>query len=207
MHEGGYLWEATFTTRNTNMDSNPMQQIMMPLYNTASFLVQANMSIDKGVAILKNHKNIQSHFYSWAYEEAGVKQQYVSFSYSNSTASEVCTEIHTSQRQQRWTWRRRRGCWKSGPLPDRWSPQFLHLCQRYLQENEEDNKMPGAKNTNQYPAPTTTNTVNVLCYLNSQRFQYHGPGLGLPFTLLRSLKWASTSLFVHHFTTCYGNLM
>lgn len=27
----GYLWEATLTTRNTNMDSNPMQQMMMPL--------------------------------------------------------------------------------------------------------------------------------------------------------------------------------
>lgn len=44
------------------MDSNPIEQMMMPLYNTASFLVQANMSIDKGVAILKNYKNIQSDF-------------------------------------------------------------------------------------------------------------------------------------------------
>ena len=53
------------------MDSNPMQQMMMPLYNTASFLVQANMSIDKGVAILKNDKNIQSA----EYKEMGVVYQ------------------------------------------------------------------------------------------------------------------------------------
>ena len=41
------------------MDSKPMPQMMMPLYNTASFLVQANMSMDKGVAILKKIINIQ----------------------------------------------------------------------------------------------------------------------------------------------------
>lgn len=47
-----YLWQATFTARNTRMDSKPMAHMMMPLYSTASFLVQANMSMDKGVPIL-----------------------------------------------------------------------------------------------------------------------------------------------------------
>lgn len=37
------------------MDCNPMQQMMMPLYNTASVLVQAYMSMDKGVIILENY--------------------------------------------------------------------------------------------------------------------------------------------------------
>lgn len=36
------------------MDSNPIQQMMMPLKNTASLLVHANISIDSGVEILRN---------------------------------------------------------------------------------------------------------------------------------------------------------
>jgi hypothetical protein len=35
------------------MDSKPTQDSMIPLYSTASFLVQENMSIDRGVAMLK----------------------------------------------------------------------------------------------------------------------------------------------------------
>lgn len=38
------------------MDSNPMTQMMTPLYSTASFLVQANMSMDKGVEILRKRQ-------------------------------------------------------------------------------------------------------------------------------------------------------
>ena len=51
-----YRTEITFTTRNTMMDSKPMAANMIPLYRTASFLVHANMSIDKGVDILQREK-------------------------------------------------------------------------------------------------------------------------------------------------------
>lgn len=51
-----YRFETTFTTRKTRMDSKPMAANMMPLYKTASFLVHANMSIDRGVDILQGNK-------------------------------------------------------------------------------------------------------------------------------------------------------
>lgn len=51
-----YRFETTLTTRKTRMDSKPMAANMMPLYKTASFLVHANMSIDRGVDILQGNK-------------------------------------------------------------------------------------------------------------------------------------------------------
>lgn len=58
IHE--YLRLAAFTTRNTRIDSKPMAHMMMPLYRTASFLVQANMSMDKGVPILTRKTQSQN---------------------------------------------------------------------------------------------------------------------------------------------------
>lgn len=49
------------------MDSNPIQQMMMPLKNTASLLVHANISIDSGVEILRNgikKKNKNNNMYT-----------------------------------------------------------------------------------------------------------------------------------------------
>lgn len=48
-----YRAETTFTTRKTKMDRKPMAANMIPLYKTASLLVHANMSIDRGVDMLK----------------------------------------------------------------------------------------------------------------------------------------------------------
>ena len=76
-----------------------MQHMMMPLYTTASFLVQENMSMEKGVVILQNHKHqfksVQSSVNLHALDTKN------GLLHSVSTASVFCNEIHTSQRWQR----------------------------------------------------------------------------------------------------------
>lgn len=88
-------------------------------------------------------------------------------------------ELHTSQRQQRWTWRRRRGHWKSGLLLDRWSPQFLHKCQLYLWEREEDSKGSkfGLNNMLTNILQRKLHFLNSISYFDDYSQRYGGRGL------------------------------